>query len=409
MTVFRRRRLMAIIAAVVCTVLGATTASASIGPGRPDMDNWTASWGASPVVGSDIPGSTCPAGAGLTNQTVRDVIFLSIGGDHIRIRLTNTFGTTPMSISGASVAVQASGADAAPGTLRELTFHGRHAVTIAAGGREFSDPVALRVAPLSTILVSVYANGPTGPVTNHPFTAQGNYLATGDATRQDSGAGYSDTPCWMFVDGIDVTAARRVAGTVVAFGDSITDTANTTGNANRRWPDFLARRLNAVRGPTLSVVNAGLGGNRLLADREGSPYYGVAGLTRFGRDALDQTGVRAVILLEGINDIGFSAPAADIIAGYQQVIAAAHARRVPVFGATLTPMRGSIIFTDDQLRTWLDVNTWIRTSGAFDGVIDFAAASADPADPTTLNPAYDSGDHLHPDDAGTLAMADAIN
>jgi lysophospholipase L1-like esterase len=373
------------------------------------MDNWTASWGASPVVGSDIPGSTCPAGAGLTNQTVRDVIFLSIGGDHIRIRLTNTFGTTPMSISGASVAVQASGADAAPGTLRELTFHGRHAVTIAAGGREFSDPVALRVAPLSTILVSVYANGPTGPVTNHPFTAQGNYLATGDATRQDSGAGYSDTPCWMFVDGIDVTAAPRVAGTVVAFGDSITDTANTTGNANRRWPDFLARRLNAVRGPTLSVVNAGLGGNRLLADREGSPYYGVAGLTRFGRDALAQTGVRAVILLEGVNDIGFSASAADIIAGYQQVIAAAHARRVPVFGATLTPMRGSIIFTDDRLRTWLDVNTWIRTSGAFDGVIDFAAATADPADPTTLNPAYDSGDHLHPDDAGTLAMADAIN
>jgi lysophospholipase L1-like esterase len=373
------------------------------------MDNWTASWGASPVVGSDIPGSTCPAGAGLTNQTVRDVIFLSIGGDHIRIRLTNTFGTTPMSISGASVAVQASGADAAPGTLRELTFHGRHAVTIAAGGREFSDPVALRVAPLSTILVSVYANGPTGPVTNHPFTAQGNYLATGDATRQDSGAGYSDTPCWMFVDGIDVTAAPRVAGTVVAFGDSITDTANTTGNANRRWPDFLARRLNAVRGPTLSVINAGLGGNRLLADREGSPYYGVAGLTRFGRDALDQTGVRAVILLEGINDIGFSAPAADIIAGYQQVIAAAHARRVPVFGATLTPMRGSIIFTDDRLRTWLDVNTWIRTSGAFDGVIDFAAATADPTDPTTLNPAYDSGDHLHPNDAGTQAMADAIN
>jgi lysophospholipase L1-like esterase len=373
------------------------------------MDNWTASWGASPVVGSDIPGSTCPAGAGLADQTVRDVIFLSTGGDHLRIRLTNTFGSTPMSISRASVAVQSSGAAAVPGSLRELTFHGRHAVTIAAGDREFSDPVALKVAPLSTILVSVYANAPTGPVTNHPFTAQGNYLATGDATRQDSGAGYADTPCWMFVDGIDVTAARRVAGTVVAFGDSITDTANTTGNANHRWPDFLARRLNAVHGPTLSVVNAGLGGNRLLADREGSPYYGVAGLTRFGRDALAQTGVRAVILLEGINDIGFSAPAADIIAGYQQVIAAAHARRVPIFGATLTPMRGSIIFTDDRLQTWLDVNTWIRTSGAFDGVIDFAAATADPTDPTTLNPAYDSGDHLHPNDAGTQAMANAVN
>jgi lysophospholipase L1-like esterase len=314
-----------------------------------------------------------------------------------------------MPISRASIALQASGADAVPGTLRALTFHGRHSVTLAAGSREFSDPITLRVAPLSTVLVSVYVNHPTGPVTNHPFTAQGNYLATGDATLRSSGTGYSDTPCWMFVDGVDVTAAPRVSSTVVAFGDSITDTANTTGNANRRWPDFLARRLNAGHGPTLSVVNAGLGGNRLLADREGSPYYGVAGLTRFDRDALDQTGVRAVILLEGINDIGFDASAADIIAGYRQVIAAAHARHIPVLGATLTPMRGSIIFTDNRLRTWQDVNTWVRTSGAFDGVIDFAAATADAADPTMLNPAYDSGDHLHPNDAGTQAMADAIN
>jgi lysophospholipase L1-like esterase len=314
-----------------------------------------------------------------------------------------------MSISRASVAIQGSAAATAPGTLRALTFHGRHAVTLAAGSREFSDPVTLRVAPLSTVLVSVYVDYPTGPVTNHPFTAQGNYLATGDATLRAGGAGYSDTPCWMFVDGVDVAAAPRVTGTVVAFGDSITDTANTTGNTNRRWPDFLARRLNAVRGPTLSVVNAGLGGNRLLADRDGSPYYGVAGLTRFDRDALDQTDVRAVILLEGINDIGFDAGAADIVAGYRQVIAAAHARRIPILGSTLTPMRGSVIFTDDRLRTWQDVNTWIRTSGAFDGVIDFAAATADPADPTMLNPAYDSGDHLHPNDAGTQAMANAID
>jgi len=412
MTVFRRRRLMAIMTAVVCAVLGATTAttaSAAIGPARPELPNWTAGWGASPVIGSDIPGSTCPAGTGLTNQTVRNVIFLSTGGNHVRIRLTNVFGTAPMSISHASVAIQASGAVAVLGTVRELTFHGRHAVTLAAGGREFSDPVALTVAPLSTILVSVYVDGPTGPVTNHPFTAQGNWLATGDATLQNSGAGYAGTPCWMFVDGVDVTAAHRVTGTVVAFGDSITDTANTTGNANHRWPDFLARRLDAVRGPTLSVVNAGLGGNRLLADREGAPYFGVAGLTRFGRDALAQTGVRAVILLEGINDIGFSASATDIIAGYQQVIAAAHARRIPIFGATLTPFRGYVAFTPDRLQTWLDVNTWIRTSGAFDGVIDFAAATADPADPTALNPAFDSGDHLHPNDAGTQAMADAVN
>lgn len=409
MTAIGYRRLMTIMAAMVCVALGATTAAASTGPGRPDEANWTAGWGASPVVGSAIPGSTCPAGDGLTDQTVRNVIFLSTGGDHIRIRLTNTFGTTPMSISRASVAVQANGADAVPGTLRELSFHHRPGITLAAGDREFSDPVTLRVAPLSTILVSVYVTGPTGPVTNHPFTAQGNYLATGDATGQTNGAAYGGTPCWMFVDGVDVTAAHRVTGSVVAFGDSITDTANTTGNANHRWPDFLARRLNAVHGPTLSVVNAGLGGNRLLADRPGSPYYGVAGLTRFTRDALDQTGVRAVILFEGVNDVGFGASASDIIAGYQQVIAMAHARHIPIFGATLTPMRGSIIFTADRLQTWLDVNTWIRTSGAFDGVIDFAAATADPADPTALKPAFDSGDHLHPNDAGTQAMADAID
>ncbi|HEX9338293.1 MAG TPA: SGNH/GDSL hydrolase family protein, partial [Pseudonocardiaceae bacterium] len=148
MTVFRRRRLMAIMTAVVCAVLGATTAttaSAAIGPARPELPNWTAGWGASPVIGSDIPGSTCPAGTGLTNQTVRNVIFLSTGGNHVRIRLTNVFGTAPMSISHASVAIQASGAVAVLGTVRELTFHGRHAVTLAAGGREFSDPVALTV------------------------------------------------------------------------------------------------------------------------------------------------------------------------------------------------------------------------------------------------------------------------
>ncbi len=294
--------------------------------------------------------------------------------------MTNSFGTRPMRIGHVTVARQGSGAGATPGTMRELTFRGHRSVTLAPGAREFSDPVPLKMAALSTLLVSVYVPGPTGPVTNHPFTAQGNYLASGDRASTTSGTSYADTPCWMFVDGVEVTAPRRVAGTVVAFGDSITDTANTTGNANHRWPDFVSRRLDAVHGPTLSVVNAGLGGNRLLADRPGQPYYGVAGVNRLDRDVFQQNGVRAMILLEGINDIGYNAAASDIIAGYRQVIGAAHAHGVRIYGATLTPMGGSFLDSPAQRQTWRDVNAWIRTAGTFDGVIDFAAATASPAD-----------------------------
>ena len=165
-----------------------------------------------------------------------------------------------------------------------------------------------------------------------------------------------------------------MVGSVVALGDSITDTARTTGNANRRWPDYLARRLNARPGRTLSVVNAGLGGNRLLAPRDGEPYWGVPALARLERDVFAATGVRAVILLEGINDIGFSAPAADIIAGYQQVIAQTHAQGLPIFGGTVPPFGGSFLDTPERRAIWAEVNDWIRTSGEFDGVIDFAKA-----------------------------------
>jgi lysophospholipase L1-like esterase len=397
----------AVAVATTIPAMAATGAQSSSGAGR--AGNWVTAWGASQVIGSDIPGSTCPAGTGLTGQTVRNVVFLSAGGGRVRIRLTNAFGTGAMRVGHASVAVQASGARAAGGTLHELTFGGRRAVTLAAGGAALSDPVPLRVAALSALLVSVYVPGPTGPVTNHPFTAQGNYLGHGDLAGSVSGAAYGDTPCWMLVSGVTVSAPARVIGTVVALGDSITDTANTTGNANRRWPDDLARRLNARPGPTLSVVNAGLGGNRLLAARPGQPYYGVAALDRLDRDVFAQTGVRAVILLEGVNDIGYNATADEIIAGYQQVIARSHARGLAVYGATITPFGGSIVDSATAEKTRTDVNTWITTSHAFDGVIDFAAAVAEPGHPTALNPSYDSGDHLHPNDAGCQAMANAID
>lgn len=213
----------------------------------------------------------------------------------------------------------------------------------------------------------------------------------------------------MLIDGVDVHGPSRVLGSVVVLGDSITDTANTTGNANRRWPDALARRLAAQRGPTLSVVNAGLGGNRLLAPRDGEPYWGVAGLARLDRDVFAQTAVRDVILLEGTNDIGYSATAAEIIAGYQQAIAQAHAQGLRIFGGTIPPFKGSFIDTPERQETRTAVNTWIRTGRAFDGVVDVAAALAAPGDPAALAPAYDSGDALHPNDAGCRAIAEAVN
>jgi lysophospholipase L1-like esterase len=403
------RAISGIVAVVAVASVGAWGAPAAGSPAgsAEHRSRWVASWAASPVVGTGVNG--CPAGVGLTDQTVRNTIFLGAGGDRVRVRLTNAFGTQPLRVGRASVAVQSEGAVPVAGTVRGLTFGGHRQVTVPAGRELFSDPVVLRVPALSTLLVSVYVPGPTGPVTNHPFTTNSTFLASGDQALARSATPFSPTPCWMLADGVDVNQTPRLTGAIVALGDSITDTANTQGNANHRWTDFLARRLAAVHGPTRSVVNAGLGGNRLLADRAGEPFYGVAGLSRLDRDVFAQSGIRSVILLEGVNDIGFSAPAEEIIAGYQQVIDRTHARGLCIFGGTVTPFGGSFLQTPDRVQSWETVNAWVRTSGEFDGVIDFAAATAAPGDRLSLAPAYDSGDHLHPNDAGTQAMANAID
>jgi lysophospholipase L1-like esterase len=209
------------------------------------------------------------------------------------------------------------------------------------------------------------------------------------------------------VDGVSVVAEGRVAGTVVALGDSITDGTASTVNANRRWPNDLARRLDARHGPSLSVVDEGIAGNQVLKD---SGLAGVNVLARLDRDVLEQPGARDVILLEGVNDIGASQATADqLIHAYQQVIAQVHARGLRIFGGTLTPFQGAFYWTPAGEQTRETVNRWILTSGAFDGVIDFARATADPANPLVFKPAFDSGDHLHPNDAGYQAMADAVD
>jgi len=367
--------------------------------------------------------STCPAGAGqFTNQTVRNIVYTSVGGDRVRIRLSNAFGTAPLTIGDASIAVAETGAETVPGTMRQLQFNGQTSVTIPAGAEVVSDPVQLTVQALQDLAVSVYVQSMSGPATYHATAQQDSFVSkagAGDFATSNSAADYQTTPitCWMFADGVDVPGSSRVTGSVVAFGDSITDGFQSDTNANDRWPNVLARRLDAMGGPTLSVVDQGISGNQVLAD---SPFAGVSALHRLTRDVLDQPGAKVVILLEGINDIGFtdlglgSATAASIEAGYEQIAAAVHAHGMRIYVGTLTPFLTLPVATSgyqdaagEVIRE--QVNDWILTQHVFDGVINFAAHTADPVDPQTFNPVYDSGDHLHPNDVGYNVMGDSIS
>jgi lysophospholipase L1-like esterase len=378
------------------------------------------SWGAAPqpAWGADVqtiwPDSL--ATDGFDNQTVRDIVFTSIGGDPIRLELTNAYGSSPLRIG--RVTVAAAGTDGAvePGTIYPVTYRGRASFQIPAGAQVLSDPVDMRVWPQEELAVSVYLPDRTGPATFHYDAMQVNWVsAAGDHTGDSDASAYA-TPATSsyYLSGLVVRSAAA-EGTVVTIGDSITDGVNSVVGANGRWPNDLARRLDALGTPTLAVADEGIGGNRVLTN---SRIYGVSAEARFGPDVLDQPGVRDVIVLEGINDIGFSSgpghlgaevSAAQLIAGYKQLIARAHARGLKIFGATLLPYQGARYYSAAGEATRAAVNHWILTSRAFNGVINFAKVMADPADPLRLNPAYDSGDHLHPNDAGYQAMANAVN
>jgi lysophospholipase L1-like esterase len=381
---------------------------------------WVNAWQGSPVGGGTIQGAPCPADKGLNNQTVRNIVFLSAGGERIRVRVTNAFGARPLKVGAASVALAGTGAAAVPGSSRSLRFGGRSSILIAAGGEALSDPVSVHVKALQRLDVSVYLPGRTGPATQHWDAQQDNYLASGNRVAASSAAGFTTKiSCWMFADGVDVLPSPRVVGTVVALGDSITDGYLSTVNANRRYPDYLARRLHALCGRTLAVSNAGISGNDLLTFRTDLPFgvvFGPPAPARLPRDVLSQAGVRSVILLEGINDIGaFSAKASDLIQADQQIIAQVHAAGLRIYGATLVPFGGSHgqykgdygTAAGERQRQLL--NRWIRTSGAFDAVFDFDRALRDPKHPDRMLPKYDSGDHLHPGDAGYRKMAETVD
>ena len=412
------RKILGAFAAAV-TAGGAITAAATPAhagavrhPGH--HRGWVAAWTASSTRGpSDTAG--CPAHSGVTNGTVRDIVYPHAGGDRVRVRLTNVFGDRPLRVGRATIAVRGDGASVVPGPVRTLRFHGRSSATVRAGGLTYSDPVRLAVRPGRDLAVSIYLPKATGPTTQHPLALQDSYLATGDHAAGSGGAYGTTLDCWLFADAVDVAPGPHVTGTLVTLGDSITDGAMSTPNTNHRWPDYLARRMWQRHGARLSVANAGISGNEVLKDRV-PVTFGPSALHRLGRDVLSQPGTRTVILLEGINDIGGDAATAPrIIDGYKKLIRRVHARHMRIFGGTLTAFGGSNGRYGGQYGTaWgerqrLAVNHWIRTSGAFDGVIDFAKAIADPSDPHRMAARYDSGDHLHPGDTGYAAMANAVN
>jgi len=337
----------------------------------------------------------------------------------VRVRLTNTFGSQPLEVGRAAIGVQGAGAGVAAGTNLALSFAGRPSVLIPPGAQALSDPVRLTVMAEQHLAVSVFVPDFTGPATQHADAQQLNYVAQGDQALDPTAAAFAvRTPSWYFLDSVDVLSPPADLGVVAALGDSITDGVGSPVDANARWPNDLARRLDARGRERLSVIDEGIGGNRVLND---ALCCGINAVARFESDVVDQSDAREVILLEGINDIGFSqhrgaltAPhtnvsAAQIIAGYAQIIDQAHAAGLKIIGGTLTPFKGARYWTPAGEAKREALNQWIRHSGAFDGVVDFAHAVADPNHPEILNPAYDSGDHLHPNGAGYRAMANAIS
>jgi lysophospholipase L1-like esterase len=385
-------------------------------------DNWVATWGASP--GTPKAGDVQV----FNDQTLRLIVHTTIGGKKVRVRVSNELGTAPLRIGAAHVALRQDGASIAAGTDRALTFGGAQSITIPAGAPVLSDPVDLDVPRLADLAVSLYLPGKAQATTIHAWASQTSYVSpTGNFAGAGEMPAERTITSWPFLSEVDVAAPEAVA--IVALGDSITEAGTSTIDANQRWPDLLAARLLGEAGKAgagspggqLGVVNRGISGNRLLRDPHDEPLYGKAGLARFDREVLATAGVRYLIVLIGINDIGHpgfgkvspaEAPAtADLIAGYRQLIARAHEKGIAVYGATMTPFEGTVHpgwYTPQKGAVRDAVNAWIRNSGEFDGVIDFDRALRDPAHPGRLLAVYDRGDHLHPNDLGMQALAKAI-
>src|SRR5262245_27128670 len=381
-------------------------------PAAEQGDRWVATWGASPF--GFVAFGPAPAPAPFVNQTMRQKLRISVGGDRVRVRLSNELGTKPLVIGAATLALAGSESSIDSASMRALTFGGAPSITIPAGAPALSDPVDLAVKDLAELAISIYLPEETAPATMH-MGRSGYVSAAGDFTKASNLQGAELTTNHVFLTGVYVHTSA--AAVVVALGDSITDGAASTPHSYNSWPDHFAARVAADH---IAVVNHGISGNQILSDGAGT-----SALARFDRDVLSTPGLTHIIVLEGINDIGtggFNFPgaagpappertAAQLIAGYRQLIARAHANDLKIYAGTLTPFEGTFAgyYTPAKDEVRIAVNDWIRGSGEFDGVIDFEAAIRDEKNPRVMRPEYDSGDKLHPGDAGYKRMADSID
>jgi lysophospholipase L1-like esterase len=369
---------------------------------------WVGTWCASPQL---VEPGNMPPKPGLSRNTLRQVVRVSIGGDRLRVRFSNEFGTGPVTLETAHIAVSAGSGAVDPETDRELTFDGRPRVTLAPETAVTSDPFEFALEPRTDVALTIRFGETSPDVTGHPGSRTTSYILPGNEVSSADFRGAVVTDHWYIIDRVDAAAAVSAAA-VVVLGNSITDGRGSGTNRQNRWPDELARRLQENPGTRhVAVLNAGIGGNCVLRD-----CLGPAALGRFERDVLGQAGARWLIILEGINDIGQSqgaeaaaAAARDLTAAYGRMIDAARAGGIRVYGATLLPFGGSFYDTPEREKARKTVNEWIRNSGRFDAVIDLEAALRDPANPTRLLPAADTGDHLHPNETGHRMMAEAVD
>ncbi|MGN8000331.1 SGNH/GDSL hydrolase family protein [Sphingomonas sp. 22176] len=394
---------------VAVGLLAAATAQAA------PADRWTTAWWTSQL---SLDSQNALPAADLTDATLRQIVRLQGSATRLRVRFTNRFGTAPLTIDGATIAraTDAASPRIDPATLRPLRFGGATAVTIPAGADYWSDPVDVKDAGGTNLAISLYVANPPAQQTGHPGSRATSYIVHGNHSADPDLTGAKTVDHWFQIAGIEAVAPKARA--IVAFGDSITDGYGVKPNTNARWTDALQRRLRAVPGMgEVAVLNAGIGGNRLLNDG-----LGPNALARFDHDAIGQPGVTHLIVLEGVNDLGtltreapvpaatHSALVVRMIDAYRQIVTRAHARGIKAIGATIMPYAGSGYYHPDA-QNEADrqaVNRWIRTPGNFDAVIDFDAAMRDPADPNRLRKDYDSGDGLHPSVAGYAAMAGAV-
>jgi len=382
---------------------------------RADDDNarWVGTWSAS---------MEAPFGPTVTfdHVTLRQIVHVTIGGDQVRVRFSNTIGSTPFAIGTASVALRSTGASVRAGSLRQLQFFGANSITIPPGAVAISDSVSLDVEAGADLAISLFVPTAEPGTTQLALAHQTSYVSTsGDFTGAITLPVASTTTSWYWLSGVEVMA-ERPSRAVVAFGDSITEGLASTTDANARWPDVLFRRLHSHGGTqSVSVLNEAISGNRVLND-----FIGPNAEKRVDRDVLTQAGLTYVIMLLATNDMGFSqfppgsfgpdvlltnVSAAEIIAGYEQIIRRVHQAGAKIYGGTVLPFEGAGYYDAGVEPKRAALNHFIRTSGKFDGVIDFDAVMRDPTHPTRMRPEFDSGDHLHPNDAGYAAMGNSID